>query len=406
MSRKLLVLVSSGFLSVAMMAAPPAPAAVGEISSEFPAHLLRAEARTDAVPSLDARSAIGERRRQRPQASEPVVIGHRGAAGYRPEHTLASYQLAIDLGADYVEPDLVSTKDGVLVARHENEIGATTDVAAHPEFAERRTTKTVDARSVTGWFTEDFTLAELKTLRAKERLPSIRPANTRYDGQFQVPTFDEVLDLVRQASRQRGVTIGVYPETKHPTYFDSIGLSMEEPLIRSLRRHGLDRPNAPIFIQSFETANLRDLATETKVPLIQLVDASGAPYDFVAQGDPRAYSDLVTPAGLAEVSTYAAGVGTNKELVLPRNAAGSTGEPSAVVSAAHATGLLVHVWTIRDENRFMAVNFRNGSEPNAIGNSIAETQAFLDAGVDGVFTDQPDTAVAARDQWMATVRVG
>ena len=245
----------------------------------------------------------------------PVVIGHRGAAGYRPEHTLASYQLAIEQGADYIEPDLVSTRDGVLVARHENQIGATTDVADRPEFARRHTTKVVDGRSVRGWFTEDFTLSELKTLRAKERLPRLRPANSVYDGHFEVPTFDEILDLAREVGRRRGIAVGVYPETKLPSYFDSIGLSLGEPLVAALRRHGLDRADAPVLVQSFETGNLRTLASITPVRLVQLVDASGAPYDLASSGDPRTYHDLVTPAGLREISTYAAGVGVHHELL-------------------------------------------------------------------------------------------
>ena len=336
----------------------------------------------------------------RDQVAEPVVIGHRGASGYRPEHTLASYELAVRMGADYIEPDLVSTKDGVLVARHENEIGGTTDVAQHPEFAGRRTTKTIDGRQVTGWFTEDFTLAELKTLRAKERLPQVRPSNTRYDGRFEVPTFDEVLDLAAKESKRRGVTIGVYPETKHPTYFDSIGLSLEEPLVRTLKAHHLDRANAPVFVQSFETSNLRELAGEVKVPLVQLVDAAGAPYDLVAKGDKRTYRDLVTPAGLKDVAAYADGLGANKDLVLPRDADGNTGKPSDVVDDAHDTGLLVHVWTLRRENQFMARNFRVGTDPNAVGDLEAETRAFLDAGVDGVFSDNPDIAVDARNAWV------
>src|SRR5690242_20240985 len=198
-------------------------------------------------------------RSPRGQVADPVVIAHRGASGYRPEHTLASYRLAIAMGADFIEPDLVSTKDGVLVARHENEISGTTDVADHPEFADRRATKVIDGRPVAGWFTEDFTLAELKTLRAKERLPQVRPDNTRYDGMFEVPTFEEVLALAKQESRRTGRRIGVYPETKHPTYFDGIGLSLEEPLVAALRRHGLDRPRAAVIIQSFETGNLREL---------------------------------------------------------------------------------------------------------------------------------------------------
>jgi glycerophosphoryl diester phosphodiesterase len=326
-----------------------------------------------------------------------VVIGHRGASGYRPEHTLASYRLAIELGADYIEPDLVSTRDGVLVARHENEVGGTTDVASRPEFARRRTTRTVDGRAVTGWFTEDFTLAELKSLRAKERLPRVRPANTWYDGHFEVPTFDEVLELAEWGSRRRGVTVGVYPETKHPSYFASIGLPLEEPLLAALRRHHLDRPNAPVIIQSFEVGNLRRLASATSVPLVQLVGASGAPYDLAAAGDPRSCRDLVSVAGLEEVATYAAGVGLQKELVLDE----ASGH--GLVAAAHAAGLSVHVWTVRDENRYLAERFRRGVAPHAPGDSAAQTVALLEAGVDGVFTDQPDTAVAARTAWFETV---
>jgi glycerophosphoryl diester phosphodiesterase len=331
----------------------------------------------------------------------PIVIGHRGASGYRPEHTLEAYRLAIRLGADYIEPDLVSTKDGVLVARHENEISGTTDVADHPGFADRRTTKVIDGRPVTGWFTEDFTLAELKTLRAKERLPEVRPDNTRWDGRFQVPTLDEVLMMVRHESRRAKRTIGVYPETKHPTYFDSLGLSLEEPLVRALKEHHLDRRNAEVAVQSFETRNLQELDLMTQVPLIQLVDASGAPYDRVAAGDPTTYADLVTPAGLSQIAGYADGVGANKNLVLPRDpATGATGEPSALVDDAHARGLVVHVWTLRDENQFMATNFRIGTDPNAKGDGYAEATAFLDAGVDGIFADHPDTTLAARNDWL------
>jgi glycerophosphoryl diester phosphodiesterase len=336
------------------------------------------------------------------RSTTPIVIGHRGASGYRPEHTLASYRLAIRLGADYVEPDLVSTKDGVLVARHENEIGGTTDVADHPEFADRRTTKVIDGQPVTGWFTEDFTLPELKTLRARERLPQVRPDNTRYDGMFEVPTLDEVLTMVRREELRTGRRIGVYPETKHPTYFDGIGLSLEEPLLAALRRHGLDRAGSGVFIQSFETANLRELAGATRVPLVQLIDASGAPYDFVAAGDPRTYRDLTTPAGLAWVARYADGVGANKNLVLPRDpVTDATGEPSDLVPDAHEAGLLVHVWTLRDENQFMASNFRRGSDPNTKGDAYAEARAFLDAGVDGIFSDHPDTTALALEDWLA-----
>jgi glycerophosphoryl diester phosphodiesterase len=324
---------------------------------------------------------------------DPVIIGHRGAAGYRPEHTLASYRLAIELGADYIEPDLVSTRDGVLVARHENEISGTTDVARHVEFADRRTTKSIDGGLVTGWFTEDFTLAELKTLRATERLPHVRAANAWYDGHFEVPTFEEILVLAEQGGRRRGVTIGVYPETKHPTYFDSIGLSLEEPLVEALRSHHLDRPNAPVFIQSFETGNLRELASMVTVPLVQLVDVGGAPYDLQLGCDPRRYRDLLTPSGLREVATYAHAVGVHKNLVLTRGGKDR-------VAAAHAAELRVHVWTVRDENRYLAKRFRDGADPNARGDSVGQTQALLDAGVDGIFTDHADTAVEARRGWL------
>jgi glycerophosphoryl diester phosphodiesterase len=334
--------------------------------------------------------------------AEPLVIGHRGAPGYRPEHTLASYKLAIQLGADYVEPDLVSTKDGVLVARHENEISGTTDVADHPEFAALKTTKVIDGRPVTGWFTEDFTLAELKTLRAKERLPQVRPGNTRYDGRFEIPTFAEVLQLVQDQERRTGRTIGVAPETKHPSYFDSIGLSLEEPMLRTLSRFHLDRKRSAVLIQSFEIGNLQQLDKVTPLPLEQLVDATGAPYDRVAAGDPTTYADMATPAGLAKIATYADWVGTNKDLVLPRSpATGATGAPSNLVPDAHAAGLKVVVWTLRDENQFMATNFRTGTDPNAKGNIFAEVTAFLDAGVDALFADYADSAVDARDEWVS-----
>jgi glycerophosphoryl diester phosphodiesterase len=325
----------------------------------------------------------------------PLVIGHRGASGYRPEHTLASYRLAIEMGADYIEPDLVSTKDHVLVARHENNIADTTDVAAHPEFASRRTTKTIDGTPMTGWFTEDFTLAELRTLRAKERLPDLRPANTAFDGLYQVPTFQEVIDLAKPAG------VGIYPETKHPTYFDSIGLSLEEPLLATLRANGLTGPRAKVFIQSFETANLRELHARTRLPLVQLIDATGRPYDFVVAGDPRTYADLVTPAGLAEIATYADGIGPNKDLIVPRDSAGNLLEPTSLVRDAHRAGLVVHPWTFRRENNFLPLDFRQGNPASpeflrAPGDLPAELRLFFRLGVDGVFSDNADVAVATR----------
>jgi glycerophosphoryl diester phosphodiesterase len=322
-----------------------------------------------------------------PSLVEPILIGHRGASGYRPEHTMASYELAIAQGADYIEPDLVSTKDGVLVARHENEIGGTTDVADHPEFADRRTTKVIDGSPVTGWFTEDFTYRELRTLRAKERLPQVRPDNTAYDGQERIPTFDQVLRLARREG------VGVYPETKHPTYFDSIGLSLEEPLVAALAKRHWDDADDPVIIQSFEVSNLKQLDTMIDVPLAQLVDASGGPADLPG----TTYASMVTAAGLKAIATYADGLGANKSWVLPRDAAGNTGAPSTVVPDAHAAGLIVHVWTLRRENQFMARNFRTGTDPNAPGDLAAEARAFLDAGVDGIFSDNPDLVAAVLD---------
>jgi len=327
----------------------------------------------------------------------PLVIGHRGASGYRPEHTLASYELAIQLGADYIEPDLVSTRDGHLVARHENEISATTDVAAHPEFADRHTTKVIDGESLTGWFTEDFTLAELQTLRARERIPQLRPQNTTYDGRYPIPTFQEVIHLANRLSRETGRRIGIYPETKHPTYFQSIGLALEPPLVRCLTMGGLNRPGAKVFVQSFETANLRALNTQLRVPLIQLIAGSVAPYDLTATGDPRTYADLITPAGLAEIAQYADGIGPDKNRIVPRNDAGFLLEPTTLVDDAHQAGLLVHPYTFRNENTFLPADFRSSPDPAAHGDAAAEYALFFDLGVDGLFSDHPDTAVAARD---------
>jgi glycerophosphoryl diester phosphodiesterase len=328
-----------------------------------------------------------------------LVIGHRGASGYRPEHTLAAYELAAKQGADYIEPDLVITKDGVLVARHEPEISTTTDVADHPEFAHLKRTKVIDgAPPVTGWWTEDFTLAELKTLRAKERIPQFRPQNTAYDGQFEVPTFQEVLDLRKRLSKQLRRDIGIYPETKHPTYFRSIGLPLEEPLVRTLRRNGLDRKKAPVFVQSFEVSNLRALDTQLKVPLVQLFGAKTTrPYDFVVSGDPRTYEQLATPAGLAFVASHADGVGPSKDYIVPRDGRNCSLPPTSFVDHAHAAGLVVHPYTFRAENNFLPCELRIGDDLAAHGNFAAEVEQFLTLGVDGLFTDHPDLAVAARD---------
>ncbi|MGH3665651.1 MAG: glycerophosphodiester phosphodiesterase [Egibacteraceae bacterium] len=332
-----------------------------------------------------------------PRQAHPLVIAHRGASGYRPEHTLEAYRLAIQLGADYIEPDLVSTSNGVLVARHENEISATTDVANHPEFADRKRTKVIDGVTLTGWFTEDFTLAELKTLRAEERIPELRQRNTLYDGRSEIPTFQEVIDLAKAASRAYGRTIGIYPETKHPTYFDGIGLSLEEPLVRTLRGNGLAQRKAPVFVQSFETANLAELDGVVDVPLVQLIGGSGAPYDLVAAGDPRTYDDLVTPEGLAEIARYADGIGPDKSRIVPRDAAGTLQAPTTLVEDAHDAGLLVHPYTFRNENAFLPPGHRRGADPADYGDAFAEYELFYGLGIDGLFSDNADTAVAARE---------
>ena len=329
------------------------------------------------------------------ERAEPVVVGHRGAPGYRPEHTLASYELAYRQGVDWVDVDLVPTSDGQLVARHENEIGGTTDVADHPEFAGRRTTKVIDGTPVTGWFTEDFTLAELKTLRAIERIPDTRPANTIHDGRWQIPTYQEVLDLTRRLGRDLHRTLGTYPEVKHSTYFASIGKPTEPELVRLLDRNGLNRRTAPVVIQSFEVAGLKALSTRVRVPLVQLTAASGAPADFVASGDPRTYADLVTPEGLKEISTYADYLGPEKNQIIPRAEAGALGTPTSLVRDAHEAGLLVVPYTFRNENDFLPTDLRSSSDPAAWGDVFGEVGAFLAAGIDGLFADQPDTALIA-----------
>ncbi|GAB3292942.1 glycerophosphodiester phosphodiesterase [Epidermidibacterium keratini] len=334
---------------------------------------------------------------------QPLVIGHRGASGYRPEHTLASYELAARMGADYIEPDLVATKDGVLVARHENEISGTTDVAERPEFADRQTTKTIDGKPITGWFTEDFTLAELKTLRAKERLPQVRQENTVYDGKYEVPTFAEILELRASLSKELGREIGVYPETKHPTYFQSIGLPLEPALVSALKDAGLNKAKSPVFVQSFELTNLQQLRTELglKTKTVFLTGASGAPYDLVAAGDPRTYADLLTADGLAAMSSFVDGIGPEKSQVIPRNPDGTLGTPTALVDTAHAAGLTVHPYTFRAENQFLPVDYRTGANPNDYGQIIEEMKAYLATGIDGLFTDQPDIGVVAVKEYVA-----
>jgi glycerophosphoryl diester phosphodiesterase len=314
-----------------------------------------------------------------------LIIAHRGASGERPEHTLEAYQLAIDQGADVIEPDLVITRDGVLVARHENEISETTDIASRPEFSARRTTKAIDGRSVTGWFTEDLTLAELKTLYARERLPQLRPASAAFDGRFRVPTFAEVVAL----AKARGV--GVYPETKHPSYFRALGLPLEEPLLAELGKAGWNRADAPVWIQSFEAGNLKELSLRTKVRLVQLVAAEGGPADGGSS-----YAEMTTDAGLAAIRSYALGIGPQKALILAETADGALRATDLAQRAADA-GLHVHAWTVRAENVFLSPGFKVGDDPAAHGDMAAEVRRLIAAGVDGLFCDFPGLCVAARD---------
>ncbi len=327
--------------------------------------------------------------------SRPVVIAHRGASGYRPEHTLAAYRLAIKQCADYIEPDLVVTRDGVLVDRHEPEIGSTTDVAARAEFADRRTTKLLDGRPVTGWFTEDFTLAELRTLRAVERLPELRPQNTAYDGKYKVPTFAEVLKLATTSRTCSGKRVGIIPEIKHSTYFREQGFDMERKTVALLRKFGLTRHSDPVVIQSFEVTNLQRLSRLTKVKLVQLIDCQGGPWDLVSRGDDISYADLVTPPGLRRISRYADQVGLCKDVMIPRRADGTLGEPTPVIRDAHRAGLTVVGWTFRRENSFLPAEFRSSDNPADPGDLVGEIRTFLRAGMDQFFTDNPDLGVQA-----------
>lgn len=323
--------------------------------------------------------------------AHPLIIAHRGASADRPEHTLAAYGLAVEQGADVIEPDLVITRDGHLVARHENEISETTDVAEKPDFAGRRTTKTIDGRPVSGWFTEDFTLAELKTLRARERLPALRPANRAYDGQEPIPTLAEIIQLVKAYEKRTGRRVGLYPETKHSSYFRALGLPLEEPLVAALQEAGYSRAD-PVFIQSFEVNNLQALRARTPVRLIQLVASQQGPVDVPG----ARYADMLTDAGLATIARYADGIGAEKTLVIPRTAAGLLGAPTDLVARARKAGLAVHVWTFRPENAFLPADMQGAGGPSGRGHAMAELRAFLAAGVDGIFSDSVPDAVNAR----------
>jgi glycerophosphoryl diester phosphodiesterase len=355
------------------------------------------------LAALAPAAAMGKKKKPKrtgpKKENSPLVIGHRGASGYLPEHTLQAYRLAIKQGADYIEPDLVMTKDGVLIARHEPNITATTNVADHPEFATRQTTKTVDGIDETGWFASDFTLAEIKTLRAKQTRAG-RP--TEFDGRFQIPTLQEVIDLARKQSRRHGRQVGIYPETKHPTFHQNLGLALERPLVRALRRNGLNRRKAPVFIQSFEQANLKQLNSMTPVRLVQLVDANDTnaqgdptyappfdrPYDWTVSGRTDLYSHFATDAGLAEIKTYADGIGPWKVYIVG-TFNGAIVKTTDLIQRAHAHRLLIHTWTFRNEQSQLASDYA--------GNPIFEYLKFYEMGIDGVFSDFPDTAVTARE---------
>ncbi|WP_420143943.1 glycerophosphodiester phosphodiesterase [Sphingobium sp.] len=317
--------------------------------------------------------------------AEPLLIAHRGASGERPEHTLASYERAIDQGADYIEPDLVLTKDGVLVARHENEIGGTTDVADHPEFADRKTTKTIDGMQMTGWFTEDFTLAELRTLRVRERLPDLRPANKRFNDLYLIPTFEEILKLVRAKEAEAHRRIGLYPETKHPSYFAGLGLPHQAALLDLLSRYGYQTEADPVFIQSFEVGNLKALRATTRLRLVQLVDSEGGPADLPG----TTYADMLTVQGLNDIAAYADGLGPSGLLLIDGQGA------SALVGRAHDAGLQVHVWTLRMENPFLPPQYQRPDDPENRGDFAGFVRAIVNTGVDGIFSDFPGQAKAA-----------
>jgi glycerophosphoryl diester phosphodiesterase len=371
--------------------------------------------------SDDARRSAEDRRGDRGKTPIPILIAHRGASGQLPEHTLEGYALAIELGADYVEPDLVSTKDGVLIARHEPNMISTTDVKTRPEFASRKRTMKVDGVNEEGFFASDFTLAEIKTLRAVQ---PVAERDQSFNGKFQIPTLDEILQLVRRKSAEEGREIGIYPETKHPTYHANLNLALEDRLLQTLNRHGYDDRRSPVFIQSFEVANLKYLRGRTKLKLVQLVDGDGVdvngvvtlaapfdkPYDFAVAGDPRTYKDLLTPAGLREIATYADGIGPWKPYLIGTkcitvdasgskcadvNGDGAVNEqdrtlatPTTVVADAKRAGLLVHGFTLRNEQPRLAKDY--------LGNPVNEFLKFYELGVDGMFSDFTDTARTAR----------
>lgn len=330
-----------------------------------------------SLAAAAATPALAQSRRR------PIVIAHRGASGERPEHTVLAYRLAVDEGADFIEPDLVATKDGHLVVRHENEISGTTDVAARPEFAGRRTEKVIDGEKISGWFTEDFTLAELKTLRARERLPHLRPGSSAFDGREAIPTFQEVIDLAKAESRRVGRTVGVYPEMKHPAFFAGIDLPLEARLAGALKANGLDSASAPVFVQCFEVEPLKTIGRLTRARRVMLVSKGPAPVD------------VSSAAGIKAIAAFAEGLGPEWPLVVPTDG-GVLGAPTDLMKHAHAAGLAVHPWTVRAENAFLPKALQRGASPADHGDALAVLKALYAAGVDGVFSDFPGLAVKAR----------
>lgn len=332
----------------------------------------------------------------------PAVIAHRGASGVLPENTIAAFELAIHLGAEWIEIDLVSSADGVLVVRHENELSVTTDIARRPEYAKRRTSRSVDGKRLRGWFTEDFTLDELRTLGAAEPQPRLRPLSADHNGLYGIPTLSDVLTLMRPINARREMPVGLYLELKHPSHFAHRGLELSEPLLAELDRHEMLSADAPILVEASEIAVLRDLSSRSPLRLTQLVDTVGAPFDPTGALDAPTYRDLCTPRGLAEIATYANFIGASKQQVLPRDTRDRLRTRTRLVEDAHDAGLGVHVWTMRDENAYLPRDMRRGVSRKRKGDAVAEYRALFDAGIDGVFTDFVDTALVARTAWAAT----
>lgn len=327
----------------------------------------------------------------------PVVIAHRGCSGERPEHTRAAYERAIEQGADYIEPDLVMSRDGCLIVRHENEIGGTTDVADHSRFAHRRTRRQIDGQMVEGWFTEDFTLAELKTLRARERLPELRPQSAAFDGQEAVLTFDEVVAIAKAASARTGRTIGVAPELKHPSHFAALSLDLEGAFIEAVHRLDLQDATRSLIVQCFEVGPLERLSRLIPASLLQLMDVSGGPED---RSD-LTYQDMATPEGMADIARYATMIGVNSKMVVPWDNADNAISPTRLIPDAHAAGLEVVVWTMRAENLFLPRQYRRGASEGTHGDLDSYLRQIYSLGVDAVFSDYPAAAVAARSSQSA-----